>query len=483
MRRTYARVRRPTSRPNGWTSPRLRVRRRRPRPEDAKGWLTVMARARRVFWSWWPWAALFVIVSALDEWWWALVAGIMAVVTHLISMSAPPPRFGLDHEFDVRSEHFLDSMAGATGTPLVAGNMLHFLHNGDAFYPAMLEATREATVSITIEAYIYWEGEIGREFAEALAERSRAGVSVDILLDAIGSSSIGDDILRILEDGKCQVEWYNPIRWYTIARFNNRTHRKSLIIDGRVAFTGGAGIADHWRGNARGPGEWRDDQVRLEGPAVRALQTGFAQNWQKTTGELLTGAAFYPPLTPAGPLAVQTLLSSPTTGGSSVQTMYYLSIVCARKSILIANPYFVPDPVARDTLIEAKRRGVDVRIMVAGRHNDSWLARQNTVRLFGRLLEAGITVLDYNRTMMHHKVMVVDGCWVTVGTTNFDYRSFAHNEESNLSFFDPALAAQVTEAFHRDAADCETVTLDAWKRRGLRRRAEEVVAAFLEEQV
>jgi cardiolipin synthase len=442
-----------------------------------------MTRARRAFWSWWPWAILFVVVVALDRWWWALVSGLMAAITHLIAMAAPPPRFGLDHEFGIRSAEFLDSVEGATGTPFVRGNTLTLLHNGDAFYPEMLRAIREAQVSITIEAYIYWEGEIGRQFAAALAERSRAGITVHILLDAIGSSSIGDDILRILEDGHCRVEWYNPIRWYTLARFNNRTHRKSLIVDGRIAFTGGAGIADHWRGNARSPEEWRDDQVRLEGPAVRALQTGFAQNWQKTTCELLTGPEFYPPLSSAGTLAVQTLLSSPTTGGSSVQTMYYLSIVCARKSILIANPYFVPDPVALDTLIDARQRGVDVRVMVSGRHNDNWLARQNTVRLFGRLLEAGVTMLDYDRTMMHHKVMVVDDSWVTVGTTNFDYRSFAHNEESNLSFLDSELAARVVQAFLRDEAECTVVTFEAWKRRGIWSRAQETMASLLEEQV
>ena len=214
----------------------------------------------------------------------------------------------------------------------------------------------------------------------------------------------------ILETGGCQVAWYNPIRWYTIGRFNNRTHRKSLIIDGRVAFTGGAGIADHWRGNARGPGEWRDTQIRLEGPAVVPLQTGFAHNWQQTTGELLTGEPFYPISTrPAGDLPVQTLLSSPETGGSSVRTMYYLSIVCARDA-RSSSPTRTSCPIRLpiETLIEAKQRGVDVRIMVSGIRNDNWLARHNSVRLFGRLLEAGIDIQEYNRTMLHQKTMVVD---------------------------------------------------------------------------
>ena len=406
----------------------------------------------------------------------------MALISYLIAPPAAPPRFGLDHEFSTESPEFLATVAGASGSPFLEGNTLDMLNNGDAFYPPMLAAIKEAKYSITIEAYIYWAGEIGAEFAEALAERARAGCPVKILLDAIGSASIGSEILAILENGGCQVAWYNPIRWYTLGRFNNRTHRKSLIIDGDVAFTGGAGIADHWRGNARGPGEWRDMQIRLEGPAVAPLQTGFAHNWQQTTGELLSGDAYYPAIERRGPLAVQTLLSSPETGASNVRTMYYLSIVSARQSIYIANPYFIPDPVAIETLIEAKKRGVDVRIMVSGIRNDNWLARHNSVRLFGRLLDAGIHILEYNRTMLHQKTMVVDRIWVTVGTTNFDNRSFAHNEESNVCVFDRVLAEQLHATFLDDLPGCKTLTREAWSRRGAWARSQELVAAFLQEQ-
>ena len=406
----------------------------------------------------------------------------MALVSYLIAPAAAPPRYGLDHEFGIDSPEFLTTVAGATGSPFVDGNSVTLRNNGDAFYPPMLAAIRTAGRSITIEAYIYWAGDIGREFAAALAERARSGCKVKILLDAIGSASIGSEILEQLEAGGCQVAWYNPIRWYTLGRFNNRTHRKSLIIDGRVAFTGGAGIADHWRGDARGPDEWRDLQVRVEGPAIVPLQTGFAHNWQQTTGELLSGDEYYPAIPAAGPLAVQTLLSSPETGASSVRTMYYLSIVCARESIYIANPYFVPDPVAIETLVEAKRRGVDVRIMVSGIRNDNWLARHNSVRLFGRLLAAGIEVLEFNRTMLHHKTMVVDGRWVTLGTTNFDNRSFAHNEESNVNVFDRELAAELHASFVDDTKGCERLSLQRWTNRGVWARAQEFVASFLQEQ-
>jgi len=406
----------------------------------------------------------------------------MTMVSYLSAPAASPPRYGLDHEFSVDSPEFGGTVAGASGSPFLDGNTVELLNNGDAFFPPMLEAIERAQVSITMEAYIYWAGKVGLEFARALAARAQAGVRVKILLDAIGSASIGSDILDVLEAGGCQVAWYNPIRWYTLRRLNNRTHRRSLIVDGRTAFTGGAGIADHWRGNARGPDEWRDMQIRLEGPAVVPLQTGFAHNWQQTTGELLTGEGYYPGIRASGPLAVQTLLSSPETGASSVRTMYYLSIVCARRAICIANPYFIPDPVAIDTLIEAKKRGVDVRIMVSGTRNDNWLARHNSVRLFGRLLDAGIEILEYNRTMLHQKTMVVDRMWVTVGTANFDNRSFAHNEESNICFFDRPLAEQLHDIFLEDVGACDRVTRERWGRRGVWARSQEFVASFLQEQ-
>jgi cardiolipin synthase len=304
---------RPRSRPvswarrqptRGWRLPSADARAHRP-----KGALTVGARLRRLLWSWWPWALISIWAVIYDEWVWAIGTGVMALLSYLTAPAALPPTYGLSHEFDIESEEFLNTIAGVSSAPFVAGNRVELLNNGDAFYPRMLEGIRAAEVSITIEAYIYWAGQIGLLFARSLADRARAGVTVKILLDAIGSASIGKEILQTLESGGCQVAWYNPIHWYTLGRFNNRTHRKSLIIDGRVAFTGGAGIADHWQGNARGPKEWRDMQIRLEGPAVTPLQAGFAHNWQKTTGELLSGALYYPSIEPCGSLSAQTLMS------------------------------------------------------------------------------------------------------------------------------------------------------------------------------
>lgn len=479
-------VPRPRSRPRSWFTRRVKPGWRRvfadPPSRAPRGVLTFWTRARRLLWSWWPWALITVWGIADERWGWAIGAGAMAIVSYLIAPDALPPRFGLDHEFSIESNEFLNTIAGASGVPFVDGNAVELLNNGDAFYPRMREAIEAAQASITVEAYIYWAGEIGLVFARSLADRAKAGVKVKILLDALGSASIGPEVLETLDAGGCQVAWYNPIHWYTLDRFNNRTHRKSLIIDGQVAFTGGAGFADHWLGNAQGPANWRDMQLRLAGPAVTPLQTGFTQNWQQSTAELLTGSSYYPEIEPRGTLAVQTLMSSPETGGSNVRTMYYLSIASARKSIYIANPYFVPDPVAIETLIEAKQRGVDVRIMVSGIRNDNWLARHNSVRLFGRLLDAGIEILEYNRTMLHHKTMVVDGVWLTVGTTNFDNRSFAHNEESNVCVFDRDLAGQLHAVFLDDIGACARVQHDTWARRGAWAKSQELVASFLQEQ-
>ena len=430
------------------------------------------------------WAAGAVVALIYHNWGWAIGTGLMAIFSFLVWPREVPPRLGLEHEFCVDDDEFLTTMAGLTGVPFFDGNSLTILNNGDAFYPEMLKAIKEAESSVTVEAYIYWDGEIGRTFAHALADKAKSGVSVKLLLDAIGSSTIGDEILEILEKGRCQLAWYNPVRPYSIGRFNHRTHRKSLILDGRIAFTGGAGIADHWMGNAQDQHHWRDMQIRMEGPCVVGLQTGFAQNWLETTEELVTGFEFFPPLEAnAGTLSVQTILSSPETGASTARTCYYLSIAAARRSIYIANPYFVPDQGAIDLLVAAKRRGVDVRIMVAGIHNDNWLARQNSVRLYGPLLEAGIHILEYNHTMLHQKTMVVDNLWSTVGTTNFDSRSFAHNEENNVCVCDEKLAGQLHDIFMGDLEGCDRITLKAWRNRGIVAKSLQGVASLLQEQV
>jgi cardiolipin synthase len=308
-------------------------------------------------------------------------------------------------------------------------------------------------------------------------------VCVRLLLDAIGSATIGPEILGILEKGGCQVAWYRPIRWYSLHRVNRRNHRKSLIVDGRIAFTGGAGIADQWTGTAQDPDHWRDVQIRLEGPAVIPLQTGFAQNWLETTGELLTGARYYPVLKARGGVEAQTIMSSPFSGPENASILTSLAMMCSRRYLYISNPYFVPNLFLIEKLGAAVGRGVAVKVIVSGIRNDTWLARCNSIRLYGKLLEAGVEIYEYNRTMLHQKTMVVDDIWATVGTANFDNRSFSLNEETNVCFYDPGLVDQMRDIFQADLSMSEKVTLEAWRSRGLAQRASEWVAAVLQDLV
>jgi cardiolipin synthase len=481
-------VTKPRSQPYLFQRPALRRRPsyqppRDPRRTRPKGTATAWTRVRRLLWSWWPWAILCVYYIDQRNWWAAFGIALWAGVCAVSTPAEFPPQYGLDHNLVVGDAEFLDTMAGASGSPFLDGNSVALLNNGDAFYPAMLEAIDKAERSITIEAYIYWAGDIGLKFAHALAAAAQRGVRVKLLLDAVGSQSVGNEILEILEKGGCHLAWYNPIRWHRLRRINNRTHRKSLIVDGRVGFTGGAGIADQWTGDAQDDQHWRDLQIRIEGPAVRPLQTGFAQNWLECTGELVSGPYFYPAPVSAGHLSLQTIMSSPETGASAVRVMYVLAISAARHSIDIANPYFVPDHVSIDLFRDAVKRGVRVRVMVAGSSNDTMVTRLNSVRLYGAVLEAGVEVWEYNRTMMHHKVMVVDGRWSTIGTANFDNRSFSHNEESNVSVLDEGLAEALTETFERDLRVCEQVTLDGWRRRSVAHKAGEALASFVQDQV
>ncbi len=456
----------------------LETRKRRPR-----GIPGLWTRARRLLWSWGLWLTIAAASWYADRWWTGVSFALVALATYLIAPYEQPPAYGLDHETTISSPAFLPSVVGLTGRQLIDGNRVRLLNNGDEFYPAMLSAVRKASESITIEAYIFWKGRVGMEFAVALAERARNGVSVKILLDAVGSSSIGTEILQILESGGCELAWFNPIRPFSIGRFNYRTHRKTLVVDGRVGFTGGAGIADQWSGNAEGPEHWRDMQIEIEGPGIVPLQTGFAQNWLQTTRELVSGPRFFPQIPSAGDVAIHGMLSSPSAGASAARIIYYFAIICARQSILIANPYFIPDQTAIDALVEARGRGVDVRVTVSGRYNDNWLARNNSIQLCGPLLRAGIAVFEYDRTMLHQKTMVVDGRWATIGTTNFDNRSFAFNEESNISFTDPALVAAMEDTYRADEAVSSRLTLEAWQRRGVVQRTREFLASFLQDQV
>lgn len=454
----------------------------RRRKAQAKGW---RQRLRRSFYAGWVSLLVWAAEATLKKW--LAVLGVVVLLWFTLfffQQERGNPKFGLTHEVAIESADFLPTIVGATGAPFVEGNRIDTLVNGDRFYPAILDAIGGAQHSINIEAYIFWDDSLGNRVADALIARARAGVSVRILVDAVGSRKMSTKMQHKLEEGGCQVARFHPVWFFTVDRVSNRTHRELTVVDGRIGFEGGAGYADHWTGNAQDPDHWRDTVVRIEGPAVTQLQTGFAQKWLETTGELVSGPDYFPQIERAGELTVQTILSEPETNSSTARILYYLSIISARKSIFIANPYFIPNEEAIDILVAARRRGVDVKIMVPGENNDhGLLARRNGSRLYGKLLEAGVEIYEYNHTMMHQKFMVCDGLWTTVGTINFDYLSFTLNDENNVCLYDRGFAASYEEIFRKDLEVCDRVELEEWRNRGLGVKAVELVVSIFKRLV
>ncbi len=468
-----------------WLKPRVtagqlaRLAPPRARPQRLANSADAWRRARNWIWAWWLWLAIAILLLYWGHHIAPAVLTLVAIALYHVAPESHPARFAIATDLDPDSDEFRLTIEGSTGMALVEGNRAALFTAGDDFYPDMLDAIEAATASITMEQYIFWDGVVGRRFAAAFAERSSAGVQVKLLLDAIGSSTIGEPILKTLESGGCQLAWYRPIHWYTLDRANRRDHRKSLIIDGRIAYTGGAGIADHWIGDQA----WRDTEIRVEGPAALAQQAGFAQNWLLSTGEILSGPAFFAAPAPVGDVQIQTILSSPWSGASAAATMYLIAVQSARRSLAIANPYFIPDARVLAMLAAAHRRGVTVTLMLSGEPCDSWWARQNSLRLYGALLEAGVEIYEYLPCMLHQKTMLVDDAWGTVGTTNFDNRSFSLNEETNICFHDRELVASLRAGFDQDLTRCRHIDAGEWKARGLWREVREVVASLLEDQV
>jgi cardiolipin synthase len=392
-------------------------------------------------------------------------------------------RYHMRHQFGVRDLAFSQTMHALTGAPLSEGNRVDILRNGVQIFPAMLAAIRAAKRTINLEFYIYWDGEIGRQFAEALAERARAGVEIKVILDSVGSSTTSGNLIDFLRRNGIDLEWYHPLRWYTLSRFNHRTHRKLLIVDGRVGFSGGVGIADTWLGDADSRDHWRETVVRVEGPVVTQMQFAFMDNWVKSRGELLTGLDYFPSLAPAGKHVTQVIKSSPSEGSSTVKLLYIISIVSAEKSIYISNAYFVPDKDTTRALEGAVRRGVDVRVIVPGEYTDVPIVRQASRLHYDYLLRRGIRIFEYQPTMMHAKTMVVDGTWSTVGSSNFDERSFRLNDEVNVNIFDEAVAKQMETMFFEDLTRSREVTLRRWFKRPIVERLKEKIAGVFRPQL
>jgi cardiolipin synthase len=367
--------------------------------------------------------------------------------------------------FGVEDPEFYRTMGALFGAPLVEGNDVTPLYNGRQIFRAMLADIRRAQKTITFETYIYWSGDVGAAFSAALSERARAGVHIELIIDAVGSGKMDANQLRAMREAGVEIEKYRPLRWYNLDRINNRTHRKLLIVDGRIGFTGGVGIADKWDGDADGPEHWRDTHFRVVGPVVAQMQATFVDHWLATKGVLLQGDGYFPKLARAGEMPAQMVSSADDDGTQSIRLMYLLSIAAARHSLLLANSYFVPDDLSVHTLVEASRRGVDIQIIVPGPDIDSEVTRAASRRRWMPLLEAGIAIYEFQPTMFHCKVMVVDDRWVSVGSTNFDSRSFRLNAEANLNVMDRGLALQERRAFENDRSRSRRITLDAWHHR------------------
>ena len=387
------------------------------------------------------------------------------------------------HQYEVADPQFLRAMGVLLGPPLIEGNRIETLLNGDQIFPAMLRAIRSAKSTITFETYIYWSGDIGREFADALSERARAGVKVHVILDWVGSQKMDETSLDAMRAAGVEIEKYHPPRWYTINRMNNRTHRKLLVVDGRIGFTGGVGIADKWTGIAQDPDHWRDTHYRIEGPAVAQMQAVFMDNWTKITGRVLHTAAYFPSLGSVGGQYAQIFQSSVQGGAESMHLMYLLSIAAAGKTIHLSMAYFAPDDVALQALKDAARRGVRIQIILPGPHTDAEIVQSASRAKWGELMQAGAEIYLYQPTMYHCKVLVVDGLWTSVGSTNFDSRSFRLNDEANLNVFDRDLAERQIIDFNDDLKRSHRMTLDEWEARPWTEKLKERAAVLFNAQL
>lgn len=392
-------------------------------------------------------------------------------------------RYQLAHRFAVSDPQFVRSMNHLLGPVLLEGNRITALQNGDEIFAAMLAAIAGARETITFETYIYWSGDVGKKFSDALCERARAGVKVHVLMDWVGCGKIEKQYLEDLTAAGVQVERYHPLRWYNVTRFNQRTHRKLLIVDGRIGFTGGVGIADLWAGNAEDKDHWRDSHYQLEGPAVGQMQAAFTDNWIKTRAEVLFGPEYFPELKPAGESLAQVFKSSRGEGSESVRLMYLLSIASATSTVRLQAAYFVPDDLAIETFVAARKRGVTIEIIVPGPHTDARIVQSASRSLWGALLDAGVHIYEYQPTMYHCKVLIVDDVWVSVGSTNFDDRSFRLNDEANLNIYDVAFAAAQVKVFEEDKAKSRLMTRAEFKDRSSVQKALDEIAGTLRRQL
>lgn len=381
-----------------------------------------------------------------------------------------PVRYDLKTDFSVADPQFARVASSLLGPQLVPGNSIHTLRNGDEIFPAMIEAIAAAQRTITFETYVYWKGSIGDQFTAAFCQRARAGVKVHLLIDAVGNDRIDRSYLKRMRQAGCEVHEYHAFHIYDPSSWgliDHRTHRKIMVVDGRIGFTGGVGIADEWQGNGQTPGQWRDNHYRVEGPVVAQLQSAFLDNWMQSTGKVLDRDTYFPPLPPVGHDSAQVFRSSFTGGSENIQLMLLLSISAAARNIRMETAYFVPDALTINALVSARQRGATVQIIVPGRQIDTPFVRNASRARWGRLLREGIEIYEYPRTMFHCKQLIIDDRWVSIGSANIDNRSFRLNDEANLNVMNQRFAAGQTAVFEADRFRCRRYTYDQWLRRPL----------------
>lgn len=389
----------------------------------------------------------------------------------------------LEKHYSIEDAQFTRSVSVLLGPAFLEGNNIKVLTNGNKIFPAMLKAISVAKRTITFETFIYWADSIGAEFADALVERAHAGVKVHVLLDWLGSVKMEQKQLDKMIKAGVQIQRYHKPHWSHLTRLNNRTHRKLLIIDGKLGFTGGVGIADQWRGNAQNPNEWRDTHFQVTGPVVGQMQAVFMDNWIKAQGGVLHDHTYFPALRKTGSMPAQMFSSSPSGGSDSMILMYLMAITAAQDSIFISSAYFVPDELSTKALIAAAKRGVKIRIITPGKHIDTALVRRASRSGWGEMLKAKIEIAEYAPTMYHYKLLIVDNLLVSVGSTNFDNRSFRLNDEANLNIMDNDFAKQQIKIFESDWSKSHLITYKQWLNRPLHEKILEKASSLFNSQL
>jgi cardiolipin synthase len=380
-------------------------------------------------------------------------------------------------------DDLLPSIAGLTQGTIVGGNAVVLLENG-AFFDSLFRDLESATSSIHFETYLAKPGEVTRTFAAILSARAQAGVHVRVMLDASGSRWLEREQVENMRRAGCRVCFYHGLRPRDIGRINNRTHRKIVVVDGRIGYVGGHCLVDSWLGKAENGQRFRDVSARVQGPVVGQLQSAFTDNWIEELSEVAAGPQFFPRLEPAGDSPCHAVYVSPTGSPSTVKLLHYLAIRAAKESIMIQNPYFLPDSDARAALVDAVRRGVSVRVMIPDEHvSDFPIVQHASHHLYGSLLEGGVRLFDYQRTLLHQKMFTVDHIWSAIGSTNFDVRSFDINDEISLVAFDRGLARRFEEIFERDLESCVERRAEDWSRRPLLHKLKDFSAFLFKDQL